>query len=203
MRVKPYIKMSTGDEELIMDKSLVGLTNVDNIRQYSASNPPPYPVTSVNGKTGAIELSDLSGTRITNDSGTTMPTMSFSTLRTEAKKEFYPVGSLYLTVSTTSPASIYGGTWEKLTQDAYLKIVTSEAGGTGGAVNHTLSNANLPKRGYEIAVNGANTGFVEKIAAEVTYASNWRLSTSSIAVGGENYPYYPYYYGIYVWKRTK
>lgn len=32
----------------------VGLGNVDNVRQYSASNPPPYPVTSVNGQTGAV-----------------------------------------------------------------------------------------------------------------------------------------------------
>ena len=37
-------------------KSEVGLGNVDNTRQYSASNPPPYPVTSVNGKTGAVQI---------------------------------------------------------------------------------------------------------------------------------------------------
>lgn len=37
-------------------KSEVGLGNVDNAKQYSASNPPPYPVTSVNGNTGAVTL---------------------------------------------------------------------------------------------------------------------------------------------------
>ena len=37
-------------------KSDVGLGNVDNVKQYSASNPPPYPVTSVNGQTGAVEI---------------------------------------------------------------------------------------------------------------------------------------------------
>ena len=37
-------------------KSEVGLGNVDNVKQYSASNPPPYPITSVNGKTGAVTL---------------------------------------------------------------------------------------------------------------------------------------------------
>lgn len=36
--------------------SEVGLGNVDNIRQYSVNNPPPYPVTSVNGLTGDIKL---------------------------------------------------------------------------------------------------------------------------------------------------
>lgn len=37
-------------------KSDIGLSNVDNVKQYSVSNPPPYPVTSVNGKVGTIEL---------------------------------------------------------------------------------------------------------------------------------------------------
>ena len=37
-------------------KSEVGLGNVENVKQYSASNPPPYPVTSVNGKTGAVTV---------------------------------------------------------------------------------------------------------------------------------------------------
>lgn len=37
----------------------VGLGNVDNIKQYSASNPPPYPVTSVNGKTGTITVYEV------------------------------------------------------------------------------------------------------------------------------------------------
>lgn len=40
-------------------KSDVGLGNVDNVQQYSASNPPPYPVTSVNGSTGAVTVAAL------------------------------------------------------------------------------------------------------------------------------------------------
>ena len=39
------------------NKSEVGLGNVDNVKQYSADNPPPYPVISVNGKTGSVQLS--------------------------------------------------------------------------------------------------------------------------------------------------
>ncbi len=45
-------------------KSDVGLGNVDNVRQYSTSNPPPYPVTSVNGQTGAVTLETGGGTNI-------------------------------------------------------------------------------------------------------------------------------------------
>lgn len=39
-----------------VSKSDVGLGNVANERQYSSANPPPYPVTSVNGKTGAVQI---------------------------------------------------------------------------------------------------------------------------------------------------
>ena len=45
-------------------KSDIGLGNVDNVKQYSASNPPPYPVTSVNGQTGAVTLETGGGTNI-------------------------------------------------------------------------------------------------------------------------------------------
>lgn len=37
-------------------KSEIGLGNVDNVRQYSSDNPPPYPVTKVNGQTGDVKL---------------------------------------------------------------------------------------------------------------------------------------------------
>lgn len=37
-----------------VNKEDIGLSNVDNVKQYSISNPPPYPVTSVNGKIGAV-----------------------------------------------------------------------------------------------------------------------------------------------------
>lgn len=50
-------------------KSEVGLSNVDNVRQYSASNPPPYPVTSVNGQTGAVVVDvPTMVSQLTNDS---------------------------------------------------------------------------------------------------------------------------------------
>lgn len=46
-------------ENVTVSKSDVGLGNVDNVKQYSASNPPPYPVTSVNGQTGAVTVKGI------------------------------------------------------------------------------------------------------------------------------------------------
>ena len=50
---------------LDLNPEVVGLGNVDNVKQYSASNPPPYPVTSVNGKTGNVTIDiPVAGTSI-------------------------------------------------------------------------------------------------------------------------------------------
>ena len=49
------------------DKSDIGLGNVDNVKQYSASNPPPYPVTSVNGETGAVTVREVPAVTATDN----------------------------------------------------------------------------------------------------------------------------------------
>ena len=49
------------------DKSDIGLGNVDNVKQYSATNPPPYPVTSVNGETGAITIREVPAVTTTDN----------------------------------------------------------------------------------------------------------------------------------------
>ena len=45
----------------------------------------------------------------------------------------YPVGSIYMSVNATSPASLFGGTWEQL-KDRFLLAAgdTYAAGSTGG-----------------------------------------------------------------------
>lgn len=53
----PVTSVNSKTGAVSLSKSDVGLGNVDNVKQYSASNPPPYPVTSVNGKTGAVTVS--------------------------------------------------------------------------------------------------------------------------------------------------
>lgn len=52
----PVTSVNSKTGAVSLGKSDVGLGNVDNVKQYSASNPPPYPVTSVNGKTGAVTV---------------------------------------------------------------------------------------------------------------------------------------------------
>lgn len=62
---------------ITLTASDVGLGNVDNVKQYSASNPPPYPVTSVNSKTGSVVLSASDVGAIPEQSGTTGQLLGF------------------------------------------------------------------------------------------------------------------------------
>ena len=53
--VKTTSQTLTADQKS-QARANIGLGSVDNVKQYSELNPPPYPVTSVNGKTGAVSL---------------------------------------------------------------------------------------------------------------------------------------------------
>lgn len=59
LQTAPVTSVNGKTGAVALGKSDVGLGNVDNVRQYSATNPPPYPVTSVNGHTGAITVHEV------------------------------------------------------------------------------------------------------------------------------------------------
>ena len=56
LETAPVTSVNNKTGAVTIGKSDVGLGSVDNVRQYSATNPPPYPVTSVNGQTGDVNL---------------------------------------------------------------------------------------------------------------------------------------------------
>ena len=64
---------------------------------------------------------------------------------TKAKLDAHPVGSYFWSSDSTSPATLFGGTWEQV-KDRFLYAVGdgSAAGDTGGEATHTLTEAELP-----------------------------------------------------------
>ena len=65
--------------------------------------------------------------------------------KTETINAVYPVGSIYMSVNSTSPASLFGGTWEQI-KDRFLLASGSSysAGSIGGEATHTLTTAEMP-----------------------------------------------------------
>lgn len=55
----------------------------------------------------------------------------------------YPVGSVYQSFEDTSPASMFGGEWEKLENTFLYGSGTKSVGATGGEENHQLTVAEL------------------------------------------------------------
>ena len=62
----------------------------------------------------------------------------------------YPVGSIYMSVNNTSPATLFGGTWEQL-KDKFLLSAgdTYTNGNTGGEATHTLTTNEMPSHTHE------------------------------------------------------
>lgn len=83
-----------------LDKNNVGLGNVENVKQYSASNPPPYPVTSVNGQTGAVSISVPivnNGTLTIQKNGTNVATFTANQSRSTTANIIVPTKTSELT----------------------------------------------------------------------------------------------------------
>ena len=113
----------------------------------------------------------------------------------------YPVGSIYMSVNSTSPASLFGGTWERI-KDRFLLASgdTYSAGSTGGEAQHTLTVDEMPSHDHGPTVilsypNGSQT------------ANNWGsgkdVSKANVTTGGSQpHNNMPPYLAVYVWRRV-
>lgn len=118
----------------------------------------------------------------------------------------YPVGSIYISTVATSPASLFGGTWEQI-KDVFLLAAgdTYTAGDTGGEATHTITTQEMPEHthSYKAASktpgNNLDGGFM--ISSEDLYS--YTLSAAmNIAGHGQPMNIMPPYLTVYVWKRV-
>ena len=131
----------------------------------------------------------------------------------------YPVGSIYMSVSNTSPATFLGGSWEQI-KDRFLLAsgTTYAAGATGGDATHTLSIDEMPKHGHYLVYAGNNGWYIgdntglggtqtadyikrhREINTDMeTTASLWAANENG---GSKAHNNMPPYLAVYVWKRT-
>lgn len=70
----------------------------------------------------------------------------------------YPVGSIYMSVDNTSPASFLGGTWERIKDRFLLGSGDSYSNGaTGGESSHTLTVAEMPSHNHSASSNSTGS----------------------------------------------
>lgn len=131
----------------------------------------------------------------------------------------YPVGSIYMSTNATSPASLFGGTWESIERDRFLISETSghdAVPSTGGGFHYSLvANVGMANSNYaQWAMNGtsvsayqsnnAPTGGVALKYSGTTTFNNWSHSTvvSEINTNSSVVTIIPPYYKVYMWRRT-
>ena len=134
----------------------------------------------------------------------------------------YPVGAIYHSYVSTSPASLFGGTWTQLT-DRFLVGAGSSygVGATGGAATVALTVAQMPSHNHE--VHGWKRAAAKGSSAAATVANNgdgaavaYNRYTADQATGtaggctspvlnrgsGSAHENRPPYLAVYMWRRT-
>ena len=104
----------------------------------------------------------------------------------------YPVGAYYISSDPTSPATLFGGTWERI-QDRMIVAAgsTFTAGTTGGSTAKTLSVQNMPYHNHSCDTQGghSHTRGTMEISGTFTAVSQGEGIDATGAFYGENAGY--------------
>ena len=116
----------------------------------------------------------------------------------------YPVGAIYISVNSTDPSILFGGTWEQI-EGRFLLASNSTytAGSVGGEAMHTLTTNEMPSHHHALGQDWADwklqTGGGGPRGIYVGYA----YSTNSKDTGGDGaHNNLQPYITVYMWKRT-
>lgn len=118
----------------------------------------------------------------------------------------HPVGSVYQSTDSTSPAELFGGTWEQI-KDRFLLAAgdSHAAGSTGGEETHTLIKAELPDHTHTLKYTGQSvTEGVNAIRLyqAASYQYNAYSGGQSSDCEGQAHNNMPPYLAVYTWRRT-
>ena len=135
----------------------------------------------------------------------------------------YPVGSIYMSINSTSPKVLFGGTWERIIGRFLFGCgdSTYTVGTTGGEYNHKLTEAEMPSHKGHLSAGiqngvpmgkGNYEGYLNKSVMNDypggnyrgwnVYAGNEMHPASESVGGGQSHNNMPPYLSVYIWKRT-
>ena len=132
------------------------------------------------------------------------------TLSADSALAAYPVGSIFQTVSTTSPAALFGGAWQEIAQNRVLMGASyAHAAGTtveAGLPNITgsfVANVRIGKHTVSGAITASN--HLATTGADNSDAEVYKFSldaSKSNAIYGRSATVQPAAYYVHIWKRV-
>jgi hypothetical protein len=113
----------------------------------------------------------------------------------------HPVGSLYISENATSPAELYGGTWERIEGKFIMGASdTYPAGSTGGSATHTQTVDEIaPHNHYYNGYNKVGNGTPYLSGGDSAWEQE--IPTSDTG-GGKPMDILNPYYSMYIWRRV-
>ena len=138
-------------------------------------------------------------------SGTNIKTINGHSVLGSGDIKSYPIGSIYLSISSATPASLFGGTWEQI-KDVFLLAAgnTYAAGSTGGEATHTLTISEMPAHAHDSRDLGINwgSGPFQYLAQYSNEGSpKGRALATDDTGGGQSHNNMPPYRAVYMWRR--
>lgn len=120
----------------------------------------------------------------------------------------HPVGSLYFSAVSTSPATLFGGTWTQI-KDTFILAAGDiyTAGDTGGSETHILTIDEMPAHNHlssHITDNthgGGGGGWNTLLSNGIDNSEGWNNHTTQTG-GGQAFNIMPPYKVMYAWQRT-
>jgi len=124
----------------------------------------------------------------------------------------YPIGSIYMSVNATDPATLFGGEWERI-KDTFLLSAgdTYGAGTSGGSADAVLIEHTHDITSYQgnptYLKSGSDASGVLVVHDSVDYVTNGassahKLNARHAGKGGGQGKNMPPYLAVYVWKRV-
>ena len=134
-----------------------------------------------------------------------MPSLYYKTDATweEIQLVSFPVGAIYMSYTSTSPASFIGGSWAQI-QGRFLLAAGSgyTATKTGGETEHTLTVNEMPSHTHYVYGSGWDSRFDGLGGSVMESCEPNRPAQTSSAGGGQAHNNMPPYLVVYIWRRT-
>ena len=126
----------------------------------------------------------------------------FAPIIKAAKLASWPVGSIYMSMIATSPATLFGGTWVQMENRFLLGAGSGYvAGATGGEAEHTLTGNEMPSHYHLLAMNQAGESEYWGPMCSAMQ-DGYMVNMTKPAGGDQPHNNMPPYIAVYMWRRT-